>query len=120
MKQVNHKQMVEAIIAGKPLVVEIFAPNCAPCQIAQRTLEVLAQKHEGLSVVKIELRDVEQGFLRLRNIRSAPTCIAFSYGVELGRVTGGEPERIQRLVNNMMDEINADSGEEITHCESCQ
>lgn len=120
MQQVKHTDMVTLMITGKPVIVDIYAPNCAPCQVAHNALIEAEAKFPEVRFVKIELKDVDPGFLRLRNIRSAPTVLAFAYGVEHGRVTGGEPSRINRLIEALVAELEDVADEEPIGCESCQ
>jgi len=119
MQQLDHKKMVQRLTEGRPTVLMICATNCAPCQSAERTLKKLEETHQSIDFIKIDIKDVDNGFLHLRNIRSAPTVMTFAYGMEENRVTGDDESRIERVVFELAEATDYDADEEIA-CEACQ
>lgn len=119
MLKLDHKKMVHRLTEGRPTVLMICAENCAPCTNAESTLDQMDKQHEKLDFIKIDIKDVEPGFLHLRNIRSAPTVIAFAYGMEENRVTGFKESALTGLVKDLAETTDYDADEEIA-CEACQ
>jgi thioredoxin 2 len=82
-----------------PVVVDYWAPWCAPCRMVAPELEKLAKSQAGrLVVVKVNtdaLTDLGERF----GIRSIPTLAVFVGGRETARLTGARPAReIEALV----------------------
>lgn len=83
----------EKIIAtGRPVIVDFWAPWCAPCRMTKPVLEKLAQEYAGrvdfLPVNADEARDVLEKY----HITGIPTVMAFQAGNVVGRVTGARGE----------------------------
>lgn len=119
MLNLDHKKMVQRLTEGRPTVLMICATNCAPCANAESLLLSLEKSHEKLDFMKIDIKDVDNGFLHLRNIRSAPTIMTFAYGMEENRVTGFDEQRINGIVSDLLEATDYDADEEIG-CEACQ
>ena len=81
-----------------PVVVDFWAPWCAPCRMIQPALEKLSQQYEGqVELWKINA-DEQPEVLRALNIYGIPTLIAFTNGVEVGRRTGAaSPQALAAL-----------------------
>ena len=76
-----------------PVVVDYWAPWCAPCRMVTPELEKLAKSQAGrLVVAKVNtdaLTDLGERF----GIRSIPTLAVFVGGREAARLTGARPAR---------------------------
>jgi thioredoxin 2 len=71
-----------------PVVVDFWAPWCAPCRIVSPALERLAEEMAGrLKVVKVDT-DAEQALASRFGIRGIPTLVLMEGGRERDRVTG--------------------------------
>jgi thioredoxin 2 len=82
-----------------PLVVDYWAPWCAPCRMVAPELQKVAAKHAGrLLLIKVntdELPDLGERF----GIRSIPTLAVFAGGREVGRTSGARPaDEIERFI----------------------
>ena len=70
----------EALDATVPVLVDFWAPWCAPCLSVAPILEELAKKNQGkLKVCKVNV-DVEQGLAMRYAVRSIPSLIVFKGG----------------------------------------
>jgi thioredoxin 1 len=82
----------------QPVLVEFWAPWCAPCRMMAPALDQLGEQYAG----KVKLRkinaDENQELLRALNIMSIPTVLVFQNGQELHRRIGAQsPQVLGRL-----------------------
>ena len=90
----------EVLQAGRPVVVDFWAPWCGPCRMLAPTVEAVAEKYAGNAlVVKLNVDDnpsVSQRF----GIKGIPTLILFKNGREEERVVGATSEAaISRMID---------------------
>jgi thioredoxin 1 len=79
---------LEVLAADVPVLVEFGAVWCAPCRALEPILARLAQDAAGRwKVVSVDM-DASPGMAARYSVRGAPTVIAFSKGVEVGRHLG--------------------------------
>jgi thioredoxin 2 len=71
-----------------PILVDFYADWCGPCRIMAPTLDDLAQKRTGESLVLKLDTDANQATAGRFGIRGIPTVIAFRNGKETGRHVG--------------------------------
>jgi thioredoxin 1 len=71
-----------------PILVDFYADWCGPCRIMAPTLDDLAQKRTGESLVLKLDTDANQVTAGRFGIRGIPTVIAFRDGKETGRHVG--------------------------------
>ena len=86
--------------AEHPVLVDFWAPWCAPCRMLAPTVEAVAEKYaESASVVKLNVDDnpaVSQRY----GIKGIPTLILFKNGKEEERVVGAtSKEAISRMID---------------------
>lgn len=84
----NFEQSV--LEADKPVLVDFWAPWCAPCRMIAPVVEELAQEVSGTAYVgKINVD--EQGELaQTYHVSSIPTLILFKNGQEVARTVGAQ------------------------------
>jgi thioredoxin 2 len=71
-----------------PVLVDFWAPWCAPCrQMAPAYEQAAAQLEPGVRVVKVDT-EAEQNLGARFNIRSIPTLALFRDGKEIARQAG--------------------------------
>jgi thioredoxin 2 len=83
----------EALIANSPVpvLVDFWAPWCAPCRTVAPEMEKVAVAETGrLLVVKINTENLPALSSRFE-VRSIPTMMVFFHGREMGRTAGARP-----------------------------
>jgi len=74
-----------------PIVVDFWAPWCAPCRMVAPELARVAKDHAGTwMVVKVNTDALPELGARYR-IQSIPTMTVFAGGREIARTTGARP-----------------------------
>lgn len=78
----------EILNAGKPALVDFWAPWCMPCRMIAPIVEEIAEEMDGKAVVgKVNVDD--EGELAMQfGVASIPTLIVFKDGKEVKRVVG--------------------------------
>lgn len=77
-----------------PVLVDFWAPWCAPCLITGPILEDLAKEFEGRIVVAKFSVDEGSRTPAQYGIMAIPTLIIFKDGKEVGRVVGALPKHV--------------------------
>lgn len=78
--------------AGLPVLVDFWAPWCAPCRIVAPALEELAKELSGRVVVAKVNTDEHQLAAHRYGVQGIPTLILFHNGQEVDRVVGALPK----------------------------
>jgi len=88
-KPFDAKAFAAAQEAGKPVLVDAFAPWCPVCKAQQQVLGKLKQdaKYDALTVFKIDY-DNQADALKSLDVRKQSTLIAFKGKAETGRTVG--------------------------------
>ena len=90
---VPDERVFDALVRGatRPVVVDFWAPWCAPCRMVAPELARVASAQAGqVLVVKVNTDAVPELGERFR-IRSIPTMAVFHGGREVARTTGAMP-----------------------------
>jgi thioredoxin 1 len=83
----------EVLESDVPVLVDFWAPWCAPCRmIAPAVEEIAKERGEALKVVKLNIEENQQTSINY-NVLSIPTLIVFRHGQEAKRVTGAYPKK---------------------------
>jgi thioredoxin 1 len=77
----------EVLHSDGPVLVDFWAPWCAPCRIVSPTLEALAREQTSLKIVKINVDD-NPGLASQYRAMSIPTMIVMHGGREVDRWVG--------------------------------
>lgn len=86
-----------------PVVVDFWAPWCAPCRALTPVIEKVAKDYAGrVKLVKVD-SDANQEVSSACNIRSIPNVIAFKGGKPVGQFVGAVPEsEIRALFDKLL------------------
>lgn len=82
----------------RPVVVDFWAPWCAPCRMSKPILEKLAGEYEGKVDFLPVNADDSRKLLEQFHIAGIPTVLAFRNGEVVGRVTGAQDEASYRTL----------------------
>ena len=89
----------EALAAGRPVVVDFWAPWCGPCRVLSPLVEEVAAEQRGsITVGKVNV-DEQPDLASRYGVMSIPSVIRFDGGQETHRVVGAvtKPELLRRL-----------------------
>ena len=85
----------------KPVLVDFWAPWCAPCRRIAPLIEQFAQENsEALKVVKCNT-DENMNLASRYDIASIPTLILFKDGQEVERSIGFDKFRLQEAISQI-------------------
>ena len=78
---------------NKILIVDIWAPWCAPCLSLAPVIEALAEKYkDNIKLAKINLDDGNKIFVAELKVRSIPTLLFYKQGKLEKFITGNRSE----------------------------
>ncbi|HVF50025.1 MAG TPA: thioredoxin [Pyrinomonadaceae bacterium] len=90
----------DVLQSERPVLVDFWAPWCAPCRMLTPTVEAVAEKYAANArVVKLNVDDNPSVSQRY-GIKGIPTLILFKNGKEEERVVGAtSKEAISRMID---------------------
>lgn len=85
-----------------PVIVDFFATWCGPCRQLQPVLESIADEHQELAVVKIDI-DANRETAQRYGVMSVPTIMTFVNGEVKNTVVGAKPKTV--LERNLLSGV---------------
>jgi thioredoxin len=83
----------EVLKSDVPVLVDFWAPWCAPCRMIAPAVEQLASEYEGKAKVgKVNIDDFP-GIAQRYHIHSIPTVLVFKGGEPVNQVMGAVPKK---------------------------
>lgn len=88
------------LIAKGDVLVDFFATWCGPCKMLGAELEDLAEAHDDITIVKVNVDEFQQLSAQF-NVRVVPTMVVFKNGENKKRVEGFmDQDALYEMVKN--------------------
>jgi thioredoxin 1 len=99
----------EVVQSDKPVLVDFWAPWCAPCRTVGAVLDQLSGEREDLKIVKINIDENQDQALK-NGVLVLPTVMLYMDGSPVGKLQGGvPPTAIARLLAEHLPEDEPDA-----------
>ncbi len=93
----------EVVGSEKPVLVDFWAPWCAPCRAIAPHVEALAEEYSGqVTVGKMNI-DENRNTPQKYNVRGIPTLLLFKDGAVIDQLVGGFPKsKIEDMIKKAL------------------
>src|SRR6476661_9362010 len=81
----------EVLKSETPVIVDFWAEWCGPCHAVAPVLDRIAEEHQDLKLVKVNI-DQEQGLAMRYGIQSIPAMVLFKDGEPAAAAIGAQPK----------------------------
>jgi thioredoxin 1 len=110
--ELNMENFKDLIDQNGTVIVDFWAPWCAPCRSFAPTFEAASEKHEDIVFAKVNT-EVQQQLAGAFNIRSIPTLMVFREQIIIYSEAGALPpaafdQLIAQVKTLDMDKIRAE------------
>jgi thioredoxin len=110
--EVNMENFRELIDGNGTVIVDFWAPWCAPCRSFAPTFEAASEKHEDIVFAKVNTEEQQQ-LAGAFNIRSIPTLMVFRDQIIIYSEAGAlPPAAFDQLITQVkaldMDKVRAE------------
>ena len=90
--EITDSNYKEILAEGKPVVVDFWAPWCAPCRMVVPIMEEIASERPDIKVGKINV-DEQPELASKFSIMSIPTLVVMKNGKIVQQVSGARPKK---------------------------
>jgi thioredoxin 1 len=95
----------EVLQSAKPVLVDFWAPWCAPCRTVGAVLDQLSGERADLKIVKINIDDNQDQAVK-HGVLVLPTVVLYVDGQPVGKLQGGvPPTAIARLLGEHLPAV---------------
>lgn len=95
MREINENEFDSLLSEGRPMVLDIWAEWCGPCQVMGPMLEQISAAYEGSVAFYKSNVDFNPQLAKRFNVMSIPTLLMFADGKKIGSVVGAMgPDKI--------------------------
>ncbi|HEC22247.1 MAG TPA: thioredoxin [Chloroflexi bacterium] len=100
----------EVLKAEKPVLVDFWAPWCAPCRMVAPVLEQIADEREGELVIAKLNTDENPITARRYGIMSIPTLVIFNAGEPVEGTVGAAPYgALNEWIGSLLERFSSDA-----------
>ena len=92
--ELNSKNLEEAILKNRALVVDCWAPWCGPCRMMSPVIEELASDLKGKITFGKLNTDENQDIAAKYQVQAIPTLLIFKDGKLADRKVGALPKKV--------------------------
>ncbi len=99
--ELNNNTFKNEVLESKGIVmVDFWAPWCAPCRMLSPVVDQVAEETAGVKVGKVNI-DEEMDLAVQYGVQSIPCIVVFKDGKEVNRSVGVVPKaKLQQLIEN--------------------
>ena len=103
VSEADFEEKVVAVSNNQPVVIDFWAPWCAPCKALKPVLEKLAEEFGGKFLLAKVDADENMRIAGRHRVRGFPTVIAYSRGQETDRFHSAQPDgHLRRFIDKLI------------------
>lgn len=102
------KDTFDELVASGLVLVDVWAESCRPCVALAPHMHTVADRHPGLTVVKLDAGKARRKCMSLQ-VRGLPTVLLYQDGQEVARLTDTNlvAERLDQWLAAELDRLRA-------------